>query len=668
VKKILYLAAVLILCGAAQAQFWPLPNYTTPDTPVSCDQCQQEAQGMPTPGWHGPVIRYVGRFVSSEYVGDFQQVYRTARAGGVVFSPDGSRMAVKLGQGIATYDTAKFLARLDAHEPMVSVATLGVSSGNHFGGALENFLSFERYFYAETSGSGWSIAPSDGQDRLGIFDVDDRGLIYMGYDQYGWGIASDSAATLARGALMSSWQDKNAFAHWAPVSAAFWLKDGGDYYALAYSSFTSTVTHVFRVPSYATATEIAPIPLPIKALARLGSRSAVLNPNAFATVYVYDNHSLVTGGQPLATITYPGGSVGQIVSDGTYWWAAVYLGGGLKIARISADGSHVEFPTNAGAAISLTYGSGYVVAVTLDATGKAIHLFNVSSGSPVENTPPSTVSGYYRNQTGFAPIPAHMSLGSANTVVLNGKLYLIVNADGIGDVYQIRPDGQLPAPVPVPTPTPVPVPVPTPVPTPTPAPTPAPTGCRALTAGQNVFLDYSAPSGCRTGSPCKVEPITFTVEFWNYDSGCAPHVFSWRIDGWPVTGDQSMTQTLPAGPHTVSCTVSNPTQSVLLSQDVTVNGEPPPPPAPTGMAQAISGANVPANTWAFSVPADAFTSLNPTWVIDFGDGARGVGTVQTHTYADTSNHTVTAHPEGQVSVVSFGLSDPVMPRHRVVAH
>ncbi|HEV8436208.1 MAG TPA: PKD domain-containing protein [Thermoanaerobaculia bacterium] len=396
---------------------------------------------MPTPGWHDPVTAYVGRFVSSEYVADFQQVYRTARAGGIVFSPDGSRLAVRLGQGVATYSTAAFIAALTAHTPLTSVGTLGVTpcqrdlSPTCSAGILENFLQFDHYFYAENSNTGWLIAYTDGQDRLGLFDMDDRGLLYIGYDQFGWGIATEN--TLASGRLMSSWQDKNSFKTWAPVNAAFWVKDGSSYYGLAYSSFTSTVTHVFSVPAYSTATEVRTIPTPIKALARLGSSSAVLTASLYGQIYVFDNHSLVTGGQPMATIPI---SASQIVSDGTYWWASYYDAGVMKLARISPDGSYTTFTTSAGAPQSMTFGSGYLVAVTLDNAGKNIHMYKVNSGSPVEQPQPSSVGAYYRNQAGFAPMAPHMSLQSANALVSNGKLYLIVNADGIGDVYQLRTD------------------------------------------------------------------------------------------------------------------------------------------------------------------------------------------------------------------------------------
>ncbi len=441
-KASLYAVALAFLCASAYAQLWPLPSYTTPDTPEPCALCQGSAVNMPTPGWHDPVIAYVGRFVSSEYVPDFQQVYRTARAGGIVFNPDGSRFAVKLGQGVATYSTADFFTAMANHNPMTSVSTLGVTGCQRAlgscDGLLETFLQFDKYFYAENSATAWLIAYTDGQDRLGVFDYDDRGLLYIGYEQYGWGIATEGS--IVSGRLMSSWQDKNAFNTFAPIIAAFWVKDGSSYYALAYSSYTSTVTHVFSVPAYNSATEVRTIATPIKALARLGSKSVVLTTSRYAPPMLFDNHALVTGGAGTPIVLPSGAAPSQVVSDGTYAWVSYYLGGTMNLSRISPDGSHTEFTSSYGTPNSMTYGSGYITLVTLDGTGSNIHIYKVTSGTPVEQPQPTSVSAYYRAQANYAPMPPHMSLQSANTLVYNGKLYLFVNADGIGDVYQLRTD------------------------------------------------------------------------------------------------------------------------------------------------------------------------------------------------------------------------------------
>jgi PKD repeat protein len=438
-KACLYALVLGFLCASAYAQLWPLPSYTTPDTPVPCSLCQGSALNMPTPGWHDPVVAYVGRFVSSEYVGDFQQGYRTARANGIVFSPDGTRLAVKLGQGVAMYSTSGFLASLERHDPMVSVSTLGVATSQRsFGGdyLLETYLPFEHYFYAENSKSGWQIQVSDGQDRLGIFDLDDRGLVYIGYDQFSWGIATENNVLGGSPALMSSWQDKNAFKY-APMRAATWVKDGADYYALAWGATTSTVTHVFKVPTYSTPTEVRTINTPITTLVRLGTRSAILTPSVISPVYIFDNHTLVNGGDPLVKVPYAYGATG-LVTDGTYWWTATTAPNGtLALSRISPDGTHTEFATPYTSANSLAYGGGFLSVVTLD---KNIHLFKVTAGTPVEQPQPTSIANYYKNQVNFAPLPAHMSLQAAFPLVANGKLYLIIDADGIGDVYQLRTD------------------------------------------------------------------------------------------------------------------------------------------------------------------------------------------------------------------------------------
>ena len=91
--------------------------------------------------------------------------------------------------------------RLDSHTPMVSGSVVGVTpcyrSFGSCDGYVENFLMFDRYFYAENSATGWLLAFTDGQDRLNQFDMDDRGLVYVAYRQFGWGMASDLPNTLA---------------------------------------------------------------------------------------------------------------------------------------------------------------------------------------------------------------------------------------------------------------------------------------------------------------------------------------------------------------------------------------------------------------------------------------------------------------------------------------
>jgi hypothetical protein len=466
-KASLYAIVIGFLCASAYAQFWPTPSYTTPDTPVNCSECQSGALNLPTPGWHDPVVRYVGRFVSSEYVADFQQVYRTARAKGVVFSPDGSRIAVRLGQGVATYDTGSFLSRLDSHEALIPVSTLGVNACNRTvsfdcsTGVFETFLPFERYFYAENGSSGWTIALSDGQDRLGVFDLDDRGLLYVAYDQYGWGVASDLPGTLAGGKLMSSWQDKNSFSNWAPATVAYWVKDGDTYYALAMSSTSQTTTHVFKVPSYSTVTEMpgpppapkqTPLGLfskPILSLARgNGGRTAIITDSYHA--YIYDNHSLVTNGAPLQMIDFTGtATVSNVVSDGTnFWVAGLSLSGGIHmmLTKLAPSGattySRTDTVTTYGSAQpnSLQYKDGYLTEVTSDTDGLNIRMYKVATGNLVEMPTVASISNYFKNQPGFAQHAPHMTLLSATPLVYGGKLYLIVNGEGLGDVYQIRTD------------------------------------------------------------------------------------------------------------------------------------------------------------------------------------------------------------------------------------
>ncbi|HEY2090852.1 MAG TPA: PKD domain-containing protein [Thermoanaerobaculia bacterium] len=349
---------------------------------------------------------------------------------------------MKLGNAVSSWDTASFLRRIDAHEPLISVANVptnpSVAPGNRFNSPLEIFLNYERFFYAENTPSGWSTPPADGQDRLINYDVDDRGYVYLAYSMFGWGVANDQPGTT----LMPSWQDKNSLT-WGPVSRAFWVKDGSNYYALL-QNVNSTKAHVFKVTLYNNVTEVAQFSQQIGGLARGNGVSAIFVTPTSNTVFVYTNHDLVSGGSPVQTIPYTGTTITHIVFDGTNFWTASFTPAlNCVISKLSPDGNggftRTNFPTNSGQPIALKYNSGYLSTVTLDSNGRNIHLYKTGSGSPVE-IPITSISDYFRIQAGYAAPPSHMRIWSADPIVSGGKLYLIVNADGLGDVYQIRTD------------------------------------------------------------------------------------------------------------------------------------------------------------------------------------------------------------------------------------
>jgi PKD repeat protein len=189
-------------------------------------------------------------------------------------------------------------------------------------------------------------------------------------------------------------------------------------------------------------------------------------------------------------------------------------------------------------------------------------------------------------------------------------------------------------------------------------------GCRTLAANQNVFLDYSgSSSGCHTGGTCNAgEPITFNVTFWlGYDKSCATHTYAWRVDGATVAGSEdTITQQLQGGPHSVAVTVSNGSQAVPIAQTVNVLGR-----LPTfAFDFSILSIPAPPHSYVFSISTAA---AQAQWVWNFGDGASitASGLVQMHTYADDKAYVVTLTPAPSGAVVSHALPAPgtLAPNH-----
>ena len=82
---------------------------------------------------------------------------------------------------------------------------------------------------------------------------------------------------------------------------------------------------------------------------------------------------------------------------------------------------------------------GYLSAVTSDSDGRT-SAFTRSRTARRSRAGCLIRQRVLQDPGGVCAAPSHMSVGSADPFVVGGKLYLIVYADGIGDVYQIRTD------------------------------------------------------------------------------------------------------------------------------------------------------------------------------------------------------------------------------------
>src|SRR6185436_6697124 len=197
------LLALGLFAAPLFAQNWVKPA-KTPNTEVKCTTCPDKAKNKMTVGYPDALGTFVGRYLDSDGVQDFQQNFRTARARNVFPAPSRGRIYFILGSGIFAYDIDRFFQRLAANEQLQDVAQVPVTWnwGSDRGLLHEVFLSYDEFFYSENSGSGWITPLTDGQERLKGMDFDDQGYVYVAHTLYGWGIVKDDGKS--NGGLMAT--------------------------------------------------------------------------------------------------------------------------------------------------------------------------------------------------------------------------------------------------------------------------------------------------------------------------------------------------------------------------------------------------------------------------------------------------------------------------------
>jgi PKD repeat protein len=228
---------------------------------------------------------------------------------------------------------------------------------------------------------------------------------------------------------------------------------------------------------------------------------------------------------------------------------------------------------------------------------------------------------------------------------------------------------------------------------------PPPKPCGTMTTA-NVALTYSGPNCSDAGGDC-TGPVVFTVVGKGsapYDFSCATHNFSWLFDDAgpnetpTVVTTSSQTHSFGAGKYTVKVTVTQGTQTITLSQPVSVTtssggqGGSCPTMYPglnvyttyLGPAsQCYNGGTTSCNvgeTIAFHAASFQydFGCSTHTFTWDFGDGGHSSDANPFHPYAANGTYRVTMHvanssPGQQIDVVSevkVGSGVTVPPRHR----
>ena len=455
---------LMLTAAAAYAQDWPLPA-STPNTDVPCSSCKGK-ETLKTIGYP-PTLKFVGRFVDSETTLEYQFNFRTARARGVGFldstTPSNSRIYMMLGSALAAYKTDKFFKRTSAHEAGVLATSIPVAGGNPRGANNENFLWWDRWFYAE-GGGGWIIPGGDGQDRLYGIDWDDRGYAYMAYSVYGWGIVQDDFGT-GGDRMPSLFQYVPALGDVTPISIVL-CKVDGEYYVVV-TSGSDNKGQVWKVTNPRNPEKRSDlIGRAFTSLAKdpSGSRLATLDPNG--RLQIFTTQAFVNGGDPLVSRTLSGGQYKSVTTDGTNFYLLSSIAGAAYVSVINgmtyaetqvpmvAGSSPVSFATPGG----IRAGAGFLAVwgIENNAGGWNVHLYKTGTGSTLSEVPlDNYFAKYYSGGSppGYAHpafsafldvAPYKLTCAPGDTACHAGA-YLNVESFGLGDVYEIKSGDSLTA-------------------------------------------------------------------------------------------------------------------------------------------------------------------------------------------------------------------------------
>lgn len=449
VKSAVMLVSIAASAASAFAQNYPLPA-AVPDPPAICTGCpgnnvSGEANAdKPTYPYDTPLSLHTGRFVdssSTSTVGDIGM--RTVRSG--IVRVAGNRLYLQLNAAVGAYTLDTFFSS-KLKLPMVDVNT--VDTGQSYGASrnpFEKLAKPDRFFYPESPLSTWTTPIVDSGIVIVDLDADDRGDLYLGTANFGWGIVSDPGD--ADGSHLPSVVQVAGDTN---LVALLSIHNGSTYHV--YHSNTSNVATLYDVttaasPVFTTTRSGTANAFTAWSKYEAGGRVALRNNDGHVRVYTYAD--LVSGAAPLADLTPTAGRFFADLSfddDGILWlaestnssavnvlWKATPSGGSYTTATFDVYGTTFR-PSRIHAA------NGYI-AVTGRGSASSndydVRLLQVVGGSPVlEETDGFFGKYYHRAPLGYAQ-PTFTSPPSARIVVQGGKTYLFYSAVGLGDVYEI---------------------------------------------------------------------------------------------------------------------------------------------------------------------------------------------------------------------------------------
>ena len=449
-KAVLLVLAVAAVASTSYGQYFTKPS-KTPKTVVTCTTCTDSNKNKPSVGYTGAITSYLGRYLDSTYVTDYQGPVRTLRAWNIKYDARHNRVYMRIGSTMAAYDATTFFTQLRNNVALRNADT----SGRLKNPVGEAYLAFARSFYAEAS--GWLCPAIDGQQRLYDFDFDDRGMVYMAYSYFGWGIAKDDygpTGDVPMPSMMQSPQGDDGITDSAIT--AIKTRDGR-YYAIVGNGGSSSVSTLWDTTDSSHATFIRRMSYGLLSSVHSTDQTTVgFIDGGTSKFYLFTTDALASNGSPTFSLNGPFVSA---VTDGTnFYLLQASPGSRVKIVTVSPTGAGYQVTNTAQAnfgfdiVVSFNYGAGYfTIAGNESGISENIRVFRVvgsnvqdlelTAYSPVLLDPNTQYFNrfFWNTPSGYAhPSAAYVKAEDAMVLKDSGKTYLLVSFKGIGDVYEVR--------------------------------------------------------------------------------------------------------------------------------------------------------------------------------------------------------------------------------------
>ncbi|HYC60121.1 MAG TPA: IPT/TIG domain-containing protein [Thermoanaerobaculia bacterium] len=449
--------SVLLACAfSAAAQNHPMPG-AVPDPPVICTGCPgnngagEPNADKPTLPYETPIALHAGRYVDSSNTQTDSRGMITVRTGIVRVAPASrNRIYLQLGSMVGAFTLDTFFST-KLKEAMIPVNT--IPTGSIYGGRnpFEKLAKPDRYFHAQSTGSGWDTPLHDSNSVVGDIDVDDRGYLYLATFDFGWGIISDQGdATGAQ--LPSVVHVPNTNVQERLLVS---LRNGDSYYV--FTSDMSSQSKLYDVTTPATPAHVA---------TRTGNSKVFMRWSKYETsgrialqtlqgeIRIYTVADLIADAAPLATVAPTSGKFFNGLSfddDGNLWFTESTIASTTNLLwKLTPSESGYTTTTYDvyGSAFSprvMHAGAGYIAvggrtASPANATQATdLRLLKIAAGVPqLLDTGGFFQKYYYFAPSGYAQAGLFAQfLLDLRIVEQGGKTYLFYSSNGLGDVYEL---------------------------------------------------------------------------------------------------------------------------------------------------------------------------------------------------------------------------------------